>query len=61
MKNYYKGKKTKKKFTPIEEYKIKEEQNKNLNNNNQINEELKFEEKINEKKRRKYRNKKARF
>ena len=28
MKNYYKGKKTKKKFTPIEEYKIKEEQNK---------------------------------
>ena len=50
MKNYYKGKKTKKKFTPIEEYKIKEEQNKNLNNNNQINEESKFEEKINEKK-----------
>ena len=50
MKKYYKGKKTKKKFTPIEEYKIKEEQNKNLNNNNQINEESKFEEKINEKK-----------
>ena len=35
MKKYYKGKKTKKKYTPIEEYKIKE-QNKNLNNNNQI-------------------------
>jgi hypothetical protein len=50
MKKYYKGKKTKKKYIPIEEYKIKEEQNKNLNNNNQINEESKFEEKINEKK-----------